>query len=137
MPNAKITLTISSFNAGGTSAISAVAVAQNSAGNRVYQNPPGGTTVCIKSKGKTAIDIDFAVVDTAGTSYAITNIAFKNGRIADTNGTATFTGASYTGGVATITDNFVAQPIWDYNITISNGTQTSRIDPGIINTDEN
>jgi hypothetical protein len=132
MPTAVITLTVTSFVANGCCAI-ATPVITNSGGNRVYLN---GQKICIKSKGKSSLSIQFLVVGNGG-PYTVNNIAFS-GVLTDPNGAATFTNPTPSGNGITVNDTFAAQPNWSYTIGITNGAgQTGTIDPGIENTDEN
>ncbi len=134
MPTASITIAVSSFVQGGCCPVSSITVS-DTGGNRVYQKT-GSQAVYIKSKGKSALTIQFIVVGNGG-PYTVTGIAFS-GVLSDANGAATFGTPAYSANTATVDDTFAAQPTWNYTITIQNPSgQLGMIDPGITNTDEN
>ena len=91
--------------------------------------------IYIKSKGKSALSIQFLVTG-VGAPFTVNSISFS-GVLNDPNGTATFTNPTASGNGITVNDTFVAQPNWNYTISITNASgQTGTIDPGITNTDE-
>jgi hypothetical protein len=137
MPKAVITLTVASFIPNGCT--TATAAITDSGGNRVYQKA-GDPTIYIKSKGKSALTLQFLVVDNAGSSsvYTVTGITFS-GVLQDPTGANTFTNRMPSGNGITMDDTFAAQPNWNYTIAIKRNADnaTSQIDPGVENTDEN
>lgn len=136
MPNATITINVTTFVAGGCCAIDPPAITADG-GNRVYKNPnnQNDTTIYIKSKGKTALGIQFVI--TPANTYTANTISFTQ-LLSDPDGTGTFTNPTPNGSTITVTDVFKAAPRWSYTIGITEIAtgRSGRIDPGIENTDE-
>jgi hypothetical protein len=139
MPDAIVTLTVTAFNSANNCFTATAAITNSGAGNRVYMKS-GDPTVYIKSKGKTALNIQFLVVCPPAPApqftYTVTGITFSQ-QTSDPSGAATFTSRAASGNGITFNDTFAAQPNWSYTIAITRSDgQTGQIDPGITNTDE-
>lgn len=136
MPNAVITINVRTFVPNGCCPIDPPAITADG-GNRVYKNPndPTDTTIYIKSKGKTALGLQFVI--TPANTYTANTISFAQ-LLGDPNGTATFTNPTPSNNTITVTDVFKAAPRWSYSIGITQIATgaTGTIDPGIENTDE-
>ncbi len=149
MPKATVTINITNFAPGGCCTTDRPVISPGGGGNRVRfkSNDPASpdfNTLLVKSKGKAALDIAFVL--TPATNIP-TGIQFQQvGGSGDPNGSLNFGTPSIAGNVITVTDVFAHEgpvtsaPHWDYTISLRNSAnppQTSTIDPGIENTDEN
>jgi hypothetical protein len=133
MPLAKVTLTITTFTAGGCCAISKPVI-EKTGGNRLkYADAadPANFTLVAVGKNGDALDIAFTIP-----GYTPTSIVFT-----PTNtGAQNFINATISGNTITVTNTFKntgkgpAAPTWEYAIGVTNAQGVAgQIDPQVRN----